>query len=150
MNFERYSFVSTDIHTFEFISEGPKEKIWKVVQYSQMDIGGFNLAFGDKDEATGMINDMINSNNGDTEKVLWTIASTVDVFLGNHPDKFIYVEGSTKARTRLYRMGISKYLSVIQTDFEIYGEKGGYVENFRVNTDYESFLVKRKNLKLVL
>lgn len=49
-----------------------------------------------------------------------------------------------KSRTRLYRMGISKYLEEAEGNFEIYGELKGSWENFKEGVDYESFLVKIK------
>jgi hypothetical protein len=57
----------------------------------------------------------------------------------------IFATGSTKARTRLYRMGISNNLEEIQIDFEIFGlvgEKGW--QPFQKHIEFEAFLVKRK------
>ena len=51
---------------FEFISEGPKGRIPKLVKFSETNLKGlYNLAFGDIDQLTGEINDMTISNNGD-------------------------------------------------------------------------------------
>ena len=53
---------------FEFISEGPKGQIPKLIKFSETNLKGlFNLAFGDKDKLTGEINDLVISNNGDSE-----------------------------------------------------------------------------------
>ena len=41
----------------------------------------YNIAFGDKDNTTGNIDDTIISNNGDSEKVLATVAATVYAFI---------------------------------------------------------------------
>ena len=56
----------------------------------------------------------------------------------------IYATGSTKSRTRLYRMGISKYLNQIREDFEIYGELENNWEKFKKETEYKGFLVRLK------
>ena len=56
----------------------------------------------------------------------------------------IYATGSTKSRTRLYRMGIAKFLSEIEEDFEVLGEQNDGWETFRKNIEYEGFLVRRK------
>jgi hypothetical protein len=61
------------------------------------------------------------------------------------PEAWVYATGSTKSRTRLYRMGITKMLEDAVKDFEIYGQLDDQWENFRNNVDYQAFLVKRKN-----
>jgi len=104
----------------------------------------YNLAFGDKDHSTGEIDDKVISNNGDSEKVLATVVATVYAFTDKYPESWIYATGSTKARTRLYRMGISKYLNEVTSDFEILGQLGDDWEDFEGGKDYEGFLVRRK------
>jgi hypothetical protein len=146
MNIPKYPLASSDkFMTFEFISEGPKGLIHKLVRYQPTNLKNvYNLAFGDKDLITGDIDDMVISNNGDSEKVLATVTATVYAFTDKYPDAWIYATGSTKARTRLYRMGITKFLSEVETDFEILGERNDNWEIFRKNIEYESFLVRRK------
>ncbi len=77
-------------------------------------------------------------------KKFWTVASTLYAFTDKYPDVFIYVTGSTKSRTRLYRMGISKFLKDIREDFEVLGELENDWEEFNFNTEYNGFLVRRK------
>ena len=135
----------SDLTAFEFVSEGTKGNIVKMVQLSPTNLKGlYNLAFGDKDHLTGEIDDLAISNNGDSEKVLATVAATVYAFTDKYPDAWIYATGSTKARTRLYRMGITKYLSEITHDFEILGQRNNDWETFKKGVDYAGFLVKRK------
>jgi hypothetical protein len=130
---------------FEFVSEGPKGKIHKLVQYGETNLKDlYNLAFGDKDLRTGEINDSIISNNGDSEKVLATVVATVYAFTDRHFDAWIYATGSSRSRTRLYRMGLTKYLTVIEENFELYGQKDGEWEIFQKEVNYEAFLAKRK------
>jgi len=145
MKLPRYQLKSSEkLWTFEFISEGSRGKISKIIQYTPTNLKDvYNLAFGDKDKNTGQIDDMIISNNGDSEKVLATVIASVYAFTDKYPDAYIYATGSTSARTRLYRMGISKYLDEVLNDFEIYGEvKDGWVQ-YEKDVDYLSFLVKR-------
>jgi hypothetical protein len=131
--------------TFEFNSTGPKGNIVKLIQYSETNLKGvYNLAFGDKDLHTGKIDDNVISNNGDSEKVLATVVASVYAFTDKHPDAYVYATGSTLARTRLYRMGISKYLDEVMEDFDVYGEFDGDWYPFEREVDYISFLVKRK------
>jgi len=146
MKLPKYPLTSgDDLMTFEFISEGPKGRIPKLVQFTPTNLKGlYILAFGDKDNLTGQIDDLVISNNGDSEKVLATVVATVYAFTDKYPGTWIYAIGSTEARTRLYRMGISKYLSEVKNDFEILGETNDDWESFRKNTDYDGFFVRRK------
>ncbi|WP_420583224.1 DUF6934 family protein [Reichenbachiella sp.] len=146
MNLPRYN-LSSDTHltTFEFISEGPKGKIVKLVQYSPTNLKNvFNLAFGDKNGETGQIDDQTISNNGDSEKILATVVSTIYAFTDQHPKANIYATGSTESRTRLYRIGITKYIEEISQDFHVYGELNKGWEKFVKDRDYLGFLVYRK------
>jgi len=146
MKLPKYPLASSDkLMTFEFISEGTKGLIHKLVRYQSTNLKDvYNLAFGDKDHTTGDIDDTIISNNGDSEKVLATVVATVYAFTDRYPDTWIYATGSTKSRTRLYRMGITRFISEIEDDFEILGEQNDDWEKFRKNVDYEGFLVRRK------
>jgi hypothetical protein len=134
-------------HVFEFTSIGKKGKIEKMIVFEETTTQGFyNLAFGDKDIITGMLNDIKVSNNGDSEKVLATIVRAVYIFLELNPNVWIYAEGSTKSRTRLYRMGITKYIKEAELDFYIFGSINNSWEKFTLNVDYESFaILKKKN-----
>lgn len=130
---------------FEFVSEGPNGLIPKRIQFqetNQPDV--YNLAFGDKNAATGEIDDLVISNNGDTDKVLATVVGALYAFFDKHPDVFVYATGSTKARTRLYRMGITRFYEEMRQDFELYGEIGDEFHEFKVDTEYAGFLARRK------
>ena len=106
MKYSKYEYSTEDLLMYyEFISEGPKGKIKKLVEYSATTIENvYNLAFGDYDEARNGINDISITNNGDSQKVLATVASTVYAFTGRYPNAWVHVTGSTNVRTRLYRM----------------------------------------------
>ncbi len=130
---------------FEFISQGPKGQIPKLVKYSETNLKDlYNLAFGDKDLKTGDINDRIISNNADSDMVLSTVVSTVYAFTDKYPESWVFATGSTKARTRLYRMGITKYILEIKKDFQVFGLLDNEWEKFEKEVEYEAFLVKRK------
>ena len=130
--------------TFEFVSEGPKGAIKKLVQFQATNEPGlYNLAFGDKVGETE-IDDLAVSDNGDSEKVLATVVSALYAFFDKYPAAFVYATGSTKARTRLYRMGITKYYDEMVEDFYLYGQVGNEFTIFEVNREYEGFLAQRK------
>ena len=104
----------------------------------------YNLGFGDKDPITGFISDLTVTNNGDSQKVLATVAATLYAFTNNYPLATIIATGSTLARTRLYRMGITNNIKSIEKDFIILGLTETDWEPFRKNITYGAFLVKRK------
>jgi len=109
MNNPKYLYKTEDKFTiYEFISEGPKGRIRKMVEYTETSTENvYNLGFGDFDEINNVINDFSVTNNGDSLKVLATVASTVYAFLEKYPNSYILATGSTGVRTRLYRMGIT-------------------------------------------
>ena len=137
--------LGADYLQYEFDSSGPKGIIRKVVQYSETNLKNvYNLGFGDKDLITNELNDLIITNNGDSQKVLATVASTLFVFTDNYPDATVIAIGATSARTRLYRMGITNNIEEIEKDFEVYGLKNKTWFKFSKNITYDAFLVKRK------
>ena len=143
---EIYDFeLGTGFQEFEFDSIGPKGVIRKVVQYSETNLKDlYNLGFGDKDNKTNKINDLTIPNNGDSQKVLATVASTLLVFTEYFPEASVIAVGATLARTRLYRIGISNNLDAIEKDFHVYGLKNNKWHKFAKNIPYDAFLVKRK------
>jgi hypothetical protein len=147
----KYQYRSEELFLFyEFISEGPKGHIKKVVEYTETATKNvYNLGFGDFDEKTNSINDTAITNNGDSLKVLATVASTVYAFTEKYPNAWIFATGSTAVRTRLYRMGITNNLAEIALDFVVLGYNSeGVWENFVIGEDYEAFLLTKKiNLK---
>lgn len=133
------------LNVYEFLSEGPKGKIPKLIKFSETTLKGFyNLAFGDKDVETGEIDDKVVSNNGDSEQVLATVVSAIFAFTDLNKEVWVYATGSTKARTRLYRIGVGKYLDEVENDFWIFGLLNGAWEKFEKEIDYTAFMVRRK------
>jgi hypothetical protein len=143
---ERYALKSDDAFTiFEFVSEGPKGIIRKLVQFQQTNEPGlYNLAFGDKQEDTDEIDDLSISDNGDSEKVLATVVSALYAFFDKNPHAFVYATGSTKARTRLYRMGITRFYKEMKEDFYLFGQIEDDFFEFEIGIDYQGFLAQRK------
>ncbi len=145
MLFPRYNLKADEkLEIFEFVSFGNKGKITKIVQFLQISDNLYNLGFGDKNLETGEISDIIVSNNGDSRKVLATVAASIYAFTIKYPEALVYATGSTKSRTRLYRIGIANNLSEILKDFEIFGLREGELEEFKKGTDYQGFFVKRR------
>ncbi len=131
--------------TFEFISEGPKGRLLKVIQFTEIEPGIYNLAFGDADRATGTFNDAVVSNNGDSEQVLATVVGAVHVFCQHHPTAIVYATGSTPARTRRYQMGLNRFLPLIVEHVDLYGERGEDWEIFQKEVSYTAFAARLKS-----
>lgn len=147
MDLERYEIESSvDSKYFEFVSSGINGNIVKVVKYVPFpnQEGLFNLGFGDKSIETGELDDLVVSNNGDTEKVLATVAMTVFEFFEEHPSATVYLKGSTSSRTRLYQISISKFIEQISIEFDVYEELEGEFERFNRNTSYKGFLIQKR------
>ena len=146
MQVDKYTLKSgTDLTIFEFISEGPKGAIQKLILFQPTTEPEFyNLAFGDKDSLTGDLSDLAVSNNQDTEKVLATVVAALYAFFDHFPDAYVYATGSTAARTRLYRMGISRFYADMQRDFYLYGQVADDFLSFEIGEEYDGFLAARK------
>jgi hypothetical protein len=132
---------------YEFYSEGPRGKIKKHVRFQplqRMSGNAYNLAFGDADEITGKMDDMVVSNNKDRVKVLQTVATVVVDFLKFHPQSIILVQANTLSRIRLYQMGISANLLKINQHYEIYAELENEWFPFQKGINYERFLLFKK------
>ncbi len=131
--------------SYRFTSEGTHGIVEKLIIFQATHIKHvFNLAFGDMNLKTGEIDDLIVTNNGDGEKVLITVATAVFEFTERYKNCFIYLEGSTKSRNRLYQMGITRYWKEISKDFEVLVEVKGDWIKFEANLKCEAFLVNRK------
>jgi len=146
MRLPRYELkAEKSLMVFEFSSEGPKGQITKLIKFSETTLKGFyNLAFGDKHLETGDIDDTVVSNNGDSEQVLTTVVSAVYSFTEVEKEAWVYATGSTKSRTRLYRIGITKYFEEVNKDFIVFGLINGEWEDFTKEIEYTAFLVRRR------
>ena len=138
---------SASLHfvAFNFTSSGRNGDILKGLRYTKTDLPGiWNLGFGDIDVSTGEINDLITSDNGDSEKVLATVACTCLEFSKHYPEAIILAVGSTQTRTRLYQMGINRYFSEVNELFLLWGLFDGQWCTFEKENNYIALLAKRK------
>lgn len=142
-----YQFHSdTDALYFYFESISKQKTIKKIVGYTPIPelANGYNLGFGDLYD-DGTVDDISISNNDDMEKVISTVVQTMLHFFDNYPDKFVFIEGSTPDRTRLYRIIINKELKEVKDLLNIYGFIGNKIEEFASDRPYDSFLITLKN-----
>ena len=146
MRIERYDVtISTDQSEYRFVSEGRHGRILKKVRFTPIRSSGiYNLGFGDVDPETGLVSDVRISDNGDTQKVLATVASIALDFLKRNPKATLYAEGSTPSRTRLYRMGLTRHLDEISQVLHVAGRTDEGWEVFQSGKKYNAFLAKPK------
>jgi hypothetical protein len=151
MKYEVYAEIKfkSDYSTFEFISEGHNGNILKRIEFVPTQWPGvYNLAFGDIKE-NGVLDDLMISNNGDRNKILATIVKVIESYTNKYPDRWIYFEGSTEHRTRLYRMAVSLHLEELSEMFEILADLNGNWEfvRFQKGLNIKAFLIRRKSIK---
>jgi hypothetical protein len=130
---------------FEFESVSEAKVISKIIAYELVDEEEkiYNLSLVDKAE-DGSISDMVVSNNNDMEKVLSTVIQTLPIFFEEFEGSKIFFRGSTPARTRLYKIVISKYFQLFEQDYLIYGFLNRESEPFVKEKNYEAFLISKK------
>jgi len=126
--------------------EGRKGVIKKRIVFMPTDLDGvYNLAFGDVDE-DGEVDDYSVSDNGDRNKILATVVAAVLEYTKRYPQRYIYFQGSTVERTRLYRMAISLNYTTLAETFNIYSQTtdGTQFVMFDKKLAAKGFLIKRK------
>src|ERR1700742_2914523 len=67
------------------------------------------------------VDDKIVNDNKDRNKVLATIAMIIRDFISFHPDRSVFFCGNTPAKTRLFRMALSRHIGNMKDYFSIYG-----------------------------
>jgi hypothetical protein len=147
MKYDIYPVKASDSdRQFEFVSEGPKGKINKLIAYKEYEgyPDVYNLGFGDVVE--GVVNDVVVSNNGDSKKVLRTVASTIPNFFDTHQTAIVLIFGTTQARSRLYRMMISNNLRFFKNELVVFGLVNGDWYLFDENFTYDGFMIRMKTL----
>ena len=148
MKYEGYEAagIADDLSTFEFLSIGKSGRFLKLIIFRPTEYYNlYYLAFGDIAE-NGLLDDGVITDNGDRNKILATVASAVERYTSRYPERMIYFRGSTKARTRLYRMAIGLNLEELSLTYEIYAhiDSQDQFPIFQKNMELSAFLVKRK------
>ena len=92
----------------------------------------------------GTIDDLVESNNGDMELILSTVIQTIIAFIAHNPKAKVYFTGSDLKRTRLYNIILSKELEKL-VNFNVKGLKNNELYDFIANSNYEAFVISKKN-----
>ena len=137
---------SKDFLRFTFESESAHKRINKVVEFVLIEDELYNLAFGDLGD-NGMYDDLSVSNNSDMNLVLATVIQTIFNFFEIYPDKKLFFQGSTPARSRLYQIIIAREREQWQEDYVIEGVFGEEREVFQLTRNYNAFILSLKSCK---
>jgi hypothetical protein len=130
---------------YEFVSLGPKGAVTKRIEFAKLAWAEevYNLGFGDVQPA-GELDDLVVTNNGDRAKVLATVVGAVYQFTARYPHAWVFAEGSTPARLRLYRMAIARHMAEVTQDFRLFGLRDDHWEEFNQTAPYSALLAQRK------
>lgn len=146
MHYEAYTLNANKENTrFHFKSKGKRGIFEKVILITRINHYLFNLSLLDYDLTAKQYSDIAITDNGDLPEVLATVLAAVKIFLNEHPDKSIYFEGSTSARTRLYQIVINKIYDPFTSEFEIFGMKNSVWTQFEANINYDGFLIEKRS-----
>jgi hypothetical protein len=128
---------------YSFTSEGRNGPVRKVVEFTLIQSGKYNLGFGDWNEEKQGYDDKAITDNGDMEIMLSTVIRVTTRFLSTIPGVSVHLTGSTAARIRLYRIIISNNYEVISREFTVLGLLCGEWFKYEKNVNYEAFLVSK-------
>lgn len=146
VNHPQYCLITEpeDLSIFYFISEGKKGLIRKVISFRKTwDPDIYNLSFGDY--CSGKIpDDSVITDNGDRDKVLATVVHAMHVYTAKYPYRWIFAQGSTPSRTRLYRMLINNRFEELSQWYDFYTVVDEAVYPFDADKAATAFLIKRK------
>lgn len=137
------SSIDAEWHFFKSVSS--TKVIEKAVIFNKVDEenGIYELIFGDLED--GFVNVKNVSDNQDMLLVLGTVIKTIYLFFERNSNKTVIFMGSSTARNRIYRAIISKFISEINNNFEIFGTNfDGIDEPFVKEKDYFAFKIRLK------
>jgi|SRR5882724_4332357 len=148
MKYDSYpsAYIADDLSVFEFVSRGRKGEIRKRIVFAPTSFTAvYNLAFG-RITKDNTLDDLSITDNQDRNKILATVGRAVDIYTRQYPARWIYFSGSTKERTRLYRMAISINLDELMLNYEIYAESPDEekVIPFIKGMEINAFLIRRR------
>lgn len=127
---------------FEFVSDGAKGRIKKVISFHPTFINGFyNLTLSN--ETT--VNEPFEfSDDADAGRIVATLLSAIYAFTDYRKNALVYAIPNTASRARLYRMIITRYSREIRSNFILFGFSGNSWENFRKDADYLAFAFRKR------
>lgn len=143
---DKYQYTSDKTFmAYSFISNGPKGPIQKIAKFESLGENIYNFGFGDFDSITRDISDAIVSDNKDVDVIMGTVGAIIYDFTNIFSGSLISIQGTNKARTRLYQININRHWELIEPIFGVFGLLDDQWESFRKGVNYEAFLGCRKS-----
>jgi hypothetical protein len=146
MNYEPYPDLVAlpDLSDFQFISEGPRGRIAKQIQFTLLFKPRiYMLQLGDINEYGGFDRSAI-SNNGDKNRILATVIQAIEVFTTRYPDRSIRIWSLSAERSRLFQIAISKNFQQLSTKFTVQTMAREGFLLFRKDIDKTDFVLNHK------
>jgi hypothetical protein len=160
MKVENYQVERLSARIYQFHSDGVRGNIEMIIIFTPLRDNAYNLGFGVWNELLEKVDDSIETRNGDTDKILGTVAQTTLNFLSEIPEANIYATGSCPMRTRKYQMGINKHLRDLKEIYKVQGlvldihcpdarigaipDWQGEWQNLEPGVNYDAFLLSLK------
>ena len=136
-----YYELGRPMHYF-FESIGEEKSVYKIVAFTLLVNGNWNLGFGDLAE-NGSIDDSVVTNNHDVRNVIGTVAKIAIDFLRKYPERTIEIKPVDDKRKTLYNLVFQRYFEEINTFIEVCGiiaEEEPYIPT----QTYNRFTIKLK------
>ena len=140
---DSYPYFATNSKTsFIFESIGKQGNITKIILFTLLDSGEWNLGFGDW--KNGVIDDLTISNNHDLIKVIQTVAKATYVFFEEYPESVVIIKPVDERRKRLYNLVFQRHIHSIELVFNVMGIIDDDDEPFTSKKMYDNFEITLK------
>ena len=137
-----YYELGRPMHYF-FESIGEEKSVYKIVAFTLLVNGNWNLGFGDLAE-NGSIDDSVVTNNHDVRNVIGTVAKIAIDFLRKYPERTIEIKPVDDKRKTLYNLVFQRYFEEINMFIEVSGVIGNAKEPYVSTKTYDKFTIKLK------
>ena len=128
---------------YGFVSEGVKGQILKIIIFTLLENGKWNLGFGDW--KNNDIDDKVMTNNQDVVKVIGTVAKATYEFFKNYPNAVLVIKPVDEKRSKLYNIVFQRHHKAISNDFKIIAFIGRRRKIYSPEKTYDSFELSLKS-----
>ena len=135
-------FATRNKTSFIFESTGKQGTIIKIIQFTLLDSGEWNLGFGDWNN--GIIDDLTISNNHDLIRVIQTVAKATYVFFEEYPESVVIIKPVDERRKKLYNLVFQRHIQSIELAFNVMGIINDEKEPFLSKKMYDNFEITLK------
>ncbi|WP_353721795.1 hypothetical protein [Dyadobacter sp. 676] len=132
---------------FDFLSIG-YTITHKAILYKETEVPFLYLLTLVEVQSDGKLSTTINNSNADVKPTMATVFKTIETFTTVNPRAIVGFAGNTDAKTRLYRIAISRDLDKFLEKYLIWGVRSdnGKHEPFEPNQPYQFFFVTNRFL----